>query len=70
MPGTTFVSTVHQRFAHALNSPSVSMYADDTSLCYRSKYLTILNGALDEDLKRLDFWLRGNKLSVVTPNLD
>ena len=38
------------------------MYADDTSLCYRSKDLKALNGALHEDLQRLDYWLQGNKL--------
>ena len=51
-------------FPQALNTSSVSMYADDTSLCSRSKDLTELNKALSEDLQRLDYWLQGNKLSL------
>ena len=39
------------------------MYADDTSLCSRSKDLKVLNGTLNEDLQRLVLWLQGNKLS-------
>ena len=31
---------------HALNASSVSMYADDNSLCSRSKDVKVLNGAL------------------------
>ena len=49
---------------HALNTSSVSMYADDTSLCSKSEDLKVLNGALNEDLQRLAFWLQGNKLSL------
>ena len=37
------------------------MHADDTSLCSRSKGLKGLN----EDLQRLDYWLQGNKLSLI-----
>ena len=40
------------------------MYADDTSLCSRSKDLKALNGALKEDLQCLDYWLQGNRLSL------
>ena len=40
------------------------MYADDTSLCYQSHDLTRLNGAINSDLKTLDTWLQGNKLSL------
>ena len=39
----------------ALNTSSVSVYADDTSLCSRSKDLKELNKALNEDLERLDY---------------
>ena len=46
---------------HALNTSSVSMYADDASLCSRSTDLKVLNGALNEDLQRLAFWLQGNE---------
>ena len=48
----------------ALNTSSVSMYADDTSLCSRSKDLKEFNKALNEYLERLDYWLQGNKLSL------
>ena len=40
------------------------MYADDTSLCYQSHDLTLLNEAINSDLKKLDSWLQGNKLSL------
>ena len=42
----------------------MSMYADDTSLCYQSHDLTRLNKAINSDLKKLDTWLQGNKLSL------
>ena len=37
------------------------MYADDTSLSYQSHQL---NRTLNQDLKALNKWLRGNKLSL------
>ena len=40
------------------------MYADDTSLCFKSKELSQLNEALNEDLLHLDAWLISNKLSL------
>ena len=40
------------------------MYADDTSLCYQSHDLTRLNEAINSDLRKLDTWLQGNKLSL------
>ena len=40
------------------------MYADDTSLCFKSKDLSQLNAALNEDLLHLDAWLISNKLSL------
>ena len=40
------------------------MYADDTSLCYQSPDLTRLNEAINSDLRKLDSWLQGNKLSL------
>ena len=42
----------------------MTMYADDTSLCCQSHHLTRLNGAIDSDLKELDTWLQGNRLSL------
>ena len=43
---------------------SVTMYADDTSLCHQSHDLTQLNEAINSDLTKLDTWLQGNKLSL------
>ena len=42
----------------------MSMYADDTSLCYQSNDLTRLKGAINSDLKELDTWLQGSRLSL------
>ena len=39
------------------------MYADDTSLCHQSHDLTRLNEAINSDLRKLETWLQGNKLS-------
>ena len=40
------------------------MYADDTSLCLKSKDISQLNEAINDDLEHLDSWLKGNKLSL------
>ena len=48
----------------AVQDSTVSLYADDTSLCYQSHDLTQLNKAINSDLKKLDTWLQGNKLSL------
>ena len=48
----------------AVQDSNVSMYADDTSLCYQSHDLTRLNEAINSDLTKLDTWLQGNKLSL------
>ena len=48
----------------AVKNSTISMYADDTSLCFKSKDLSRLNEALNEDLSRLDAWLNNNKLSL------
>ena len=40
----------------AVKNYTTSMYADDTSLCFKSKDLSRLNEALNEDLLRLDAW--------------
>ena len=37
------------------------MYAD---VCYQSPDLTRLNEAINSDLRKLDSWLQGNKLSL------
>ena len=48
----------------AVQDSTVSMYTDDTSLCYQSSDITQLNEAINGDLKQLDTWLQGNKLSL------
>ena len=40
------------------------MYADDASLWFKSKDLSRLNEALNEDLSHLDTWMISNKLSL------
>ena len=40
------------------------MYADDTSLSYKSKALTLLNEAMNHDFMSLESWLQGNKISL------
>ena len=50
--------------SHALNASSVSMHADDTSLCSRSIDLKAFNGAVNENLQRLDYWLQYDTLSL------
>ena len=51
-------------FSCILKSSKVSTYADDTSIYHSSKDITQLNTALNEELRRLDRWLKGNKLSL------
>ena len=48
----------------AVQASTVSMYADDTSLCHQSGDLTQLEEAINSDLKQLTTWLQGNKLSL------
>ena len=48
----------------ALQSTNVTMYADDTSISYSSKSVAERNEAVNSDLKRLQIWLGGNKLSL------
>ncbi len=48
----------------AVRGSTVSMYADDTSLCHQASDITQLNEAMNNDLKQLDIWLQGNKLSL------
>ena len=38
------------------------MYADDTSISYKSKTLTQLNEAMNDDLMSLESWLEGSKI--------
>ena len=48
----------------SVRGSTVSMYADDTSLCHRALNMTHLNSAINNDLKRLGTWLQGDKLSL------
>ena len=48
----------------AVKNSTTSMYADDMCLCFKSKDLSRLNEALNEDLSSLDVWLISNELSL------
>ena len=37
------------------------MYADDTSLTFRPQDISQLNETINDDLKRLDIWMQGDK---------
>ena len=50
--------------SQAVQDSSVTMYADDTSLCHQSNHLTQLNEAINSDRKKLEAWLHGNKISL------
>ena len=47
-----------------IQNSTVSMYADDTSLSYKSKDSSLLIEALNDDLRILETWLKGNKISL------
>ena len=47
----------------SVKNSTVSMYAGDTSISYKSKILTQLNEAMNDDLMSLESWLKGNKIS-------
>ena len=49
---------------HAVKESSVTIYADDTNLCHQSHDLTQPSEAANSDLKNLETWLQGNKLSL------
>ena len=40
------------------------MYADDTSLTFQSQDISQLEENVNDDLKHLDLWMQGNKLSL------
>ena len=48
----------------AVKNSTTQMYADDTSLCFKSTDLSWINESLNEDLSHLDAWLISNKLSL------
>ena len=47
----------------AVRKSSMSMYADDTSVCHQSSDITQLNEAINSNLAQVEQWLKGNKLS-------
>ena len=46
----------------AVTDSSVSMYADDTSLCYQSLGINKLTEVINSDLEKLHKWLMSNRL--------
>ena len=46
----------------AVKNSTIFMYAEDTSLYFKSKDLSLLSEAINEDLSHLDTWLISNKL--------
>ena len=50
---------------HAIQNSAVSMYAEDTSLCYKTSDINNPNNAINNDLMQLDTWLKCNKLSLM-----
>ena len=58
------ISTYINDLPQAINNANFSMYVEGTSLSYQIHSIHQLNRALNQDLKALDKWLRGNKLSL------
>ena len=48
----------------AFHKCNLTMYADDTRICYASKNIGELNTIINRDLDCLNKWLQGNKLSL------
>ena len=51
-------------FPKVVNASTVFMYADDTSPTFQSQDISQLNRTIHGDIKHLDLWMDGNKLSV------
>ena len=49
---------------HAVRNSVVSMYADDTSLCYQASEIKPVDEVINNDLTQLETWLKGNKLCL------
>ena len=49
---------------YSVKNATVSICADDTSLALQSESISQLTAALNDDLKNLHLWLKGNKLSL------
>jgi len=50
---------------YSVKNAKVSIYADGTSLALQSENISQLTAALNEDLRNLHLWLKGNKLSLM-----
>ena len=48
----------------AVQNSTIAMYADDTSLSYRSDDVQKLNESMNKDLTSIFEWLKGNRLSL------
>ena len=64
MPWSTSFLVYINDLPRAVKNSTTSMYANDTSLCFKFMDLFWLNEALNEDLSRVDAWLISNKLSL------
>ena len=49
---------------YSVKNAKVSIYADDTSLVLQFESISQLTTALNDDLRNLHLWLKGNKLSL------
>ena len=58
------ILAVRRDLPFVLQSTKVVMYADNTSISYLSKSIAEINEAVNSDLKTLQIWLEGNKLSL------
>ena len=47
-----------------VKASTVSMYADDTSLTLQSQDISQLNETINDELRWIDLWMQGNKLSL------
>lgn len=50
LPFLVYINDIPQ----AVQDSTVFMYADDTSLCHSSSYMTQLNETINNDLRQLD----------------
>ena len=48
----------------AVQGRTISMYADDNSLCYHGLNMALLNETINNDLRQLSTWLQANKPSL------
>ena len=56
--GTLLLLIYINDLPHAIQNSAVSMYADDTNLCYQTSGINNLNNAINNDLMQFDTWLK------------